>query len=806
MITINKQFNLVFDESLIQISNTRKFPFKCVLSFSPFIDFWNQTGSWDQAFKAPLIKKVREELEKVPELLGPIEDLSILEKHKELIDMLMTLVFPPAFWDRDYLAAIIPYHFRIFYATPSFKRFLMEDKNFIGRTHLDERAMTYGTLLKAYSQILQKFYDVKFEFEYPLIFTTRDPETGLDRHFKLNFDPRFCEVKKVGEVKLLTDEEKKYLFNNLTNLKTWMELIPPENFEFHGFTVITATDVTDQEVLSSLKRDLIDRESIVSNKKFRSLQEKLRTLLRLPDLVLGLAAIQGDQVFLINYGRKLEKCCIFSDSQHFKTSDFAGSIYERSVKQGNLLIIEDLVTYPHRSPVEDQILAQGIRSMIVAPLYYQDKLIGTMELGSPNPGGLNALNALKLGEVLPLFSVAVNRSMEELDNRVQAIIKKKYTAIHPSVDWRFRKAVLNYIEKRNRGIHEEIEQIVFDNVYPLFGATDIRGSSTQRNAAIQADLIEHLTLVREIILLAASYKSLPILDELVYRINNKIAKVEVSLGSGDEITLLDFLRREVEPLFDTLKDFGPGIQDKIQAYRSALDPQLGIIYRKRKDFEESVARINDTISDYLDEEEEKAQAMFPHYFEKHKTDGVDHGIYIGASLVEDGKFDLLYLKNLRLWQLMTVCGIARKTEELKGSLKLPLETTHLILVQNMPMSIRFRIDEKQFDVDGAYNIRYEIVKKRIDKATIKGGEERLTQPGKIAIVYSQPKEAQEYRQYIDYLQDTGYLTGEVEDLELEDLQGIQGLRALRVTVNFQTSVQGQGTLQEEGRGVLQPVN
>jgi GAF domain-containing protein len=806
MITINKQFNLVFDESLIQISNTRKFPFKCVLSFSPFIDFWNQTGSWNQAFKAPLIKKVREELEKVPELLGPIEDLSILEKHKEVIDMLMTLVFPPAFWDRDYLAAIIPYHFRIFYATPSFERFLMENKNFIGRTHLDERAMTYGTLLKAYSQILQKFYDVKFEFEYPLIFTTRDPETGLDCHFKLNFDPRFCEVRKVGEVKPLTDEEKKYLFNNLTNLKTWMELIPPENFEFHGFTVITATDVTDQEVLSSLKRDLIDRESIVSNKKFRSLQEKLRTLLRLPDLVLGLAAIQGDQVFLINYGRKLEKCCIFSDSQHFKTSDFAGSIYERSVKQGNLLIIEDLVTYPHRSPVEDQILAQGIRSMIVAPLYYQDKLIGTLELGSPNPGGLNALNALKLGEVLPLFSVAVNRSMEELDNRVQAIIKKKYTAIHPSVDWRFRKAVLNYIEKRNRGIHEEIEQIVFDNVYPLFGATDIRGSSTQRNAAIQADLIEHLTLVREIILLAASYKSLPILDELVYRINNKIAKVEVSLGSGDEITLLDFLRREVEPLFDTLKDFGPGLQDKIQAYRSALDPQLGIIYCKRKDFEESVARINDTISDYLDEEEEKAQAMFPHYFEKHKTDGVDHGIYIGASLVEDGKFDLLYLKNLRLWQLMTVCGIARKTEELKGSLKLPLETTHLILVQNMPMSIRFRIDEKQFDVDGAYNIRYEIVKKRIDKATIKGGDERLTQPGKIAIVYSQPKEAQEYRQYIAYLRDSGYLTGEVEDLELEDLQGIQGLRALRVTVNLQTPVQGPGTLQEEGRGVLQSVN
>ena len=48
--------------------------------------------------------------------------------------------------------------------------------------------------------------------------------------------------------------------------------------------------------------------------------------------------------------------------------------------------------------------------------------------------------------------------------------------------------------------------------------------------------------------------------------------------------------------------------------------------------------------------------MFPHYFEKQKTDGVDYQIYVGASLLEDGRFDPLCLKNLRLWQLMVTCG------------------------------------------------------------------------------------------------------------------------------------------------------
>ncbi|TAK35947.1 MAG: hypothetical protein EPO28_13950 [Saprospiraceae bacterium] len=40
------------------------------------------------------------------------------------------------------------------------------------------------------------------------------------------------------------------------------------------------------------------------------------------------------------------------------------------------------------------------------------------------------------------------------------------------------------------------------------------------------------------------------------------------------------------------------------------------------------------------------------------------------------------------------------------------------------------MDEKRLDVEGSYNVRYEIIKKRIDKALLKGTQERLTQsPG-----------------------------------------------------------------------------
>jgi hypothetical protein len=112
----------------------------------------------------------------------------------------------------------------------------------------------------------------------------------------------------------------------------------------------------------------------------------------------------------------------------------------------------------------------------------------------------------------------------------------------------------------------------------------------------------------------------------------------------------------------------------------------------------------------------------------------------------------------------------------------PLETAQLIFVFNSSLSIRFEMDEKQFDVDGAYNIRYEIIKKRIDKAYIKGTDERLTQARKIAIVWLQDGDQQEYQEYLEHLVLNGYISPEIENLELEKMQGVEGLKAIRITV------------------------
>jgi hypothetical protein len=279
----------------------------------------------------------------------------------------------------------------------------------------------------------------------------------------------------------------------------------------------------------------------------------------------------------------------------------------------------------------------------------------------------------------------------------------------------------------------------------------------------------------------------------MFRVEEYLLRVKKGLKAGDEIGILDFLKREIYPVFNHVKSIDTELEKVVEMYMDRLDNNLHVVYEQRKAYEESVTKLNENLANYLDKKQEEAQAMFPHYFERYKTDGVEYNMYIGQSLVKNKTYNQLHLHNLRLWQLQMMCEMENIAYKLKDNLDNKLEVASLILVHSNPLAIKFRMDEKQFDVDGAYNIRYEIIKKRIDKAHIKETDERLTVPGKIAIVYSQDKDAIEYKKYIKYLQSKKFL-GKVENLELEDLQGVLGLKALRVEVIYKTNFNERTTI------------
>ena len=235
----------------------------------------------------------------------------------------------------------------------------------------------------------------------------------------------------------------------------------------------------------------------------------------------------------------------------------------------------------------------------------------------------------------------------------------------------------------------------------------------------------------------------------------------------------------------------------IRKYEELLDPQTNLVYDERKKFDESVTQINKVLSEYLDKKQLEAQEIFPHYFERYKSDGIEYNMYVGASIAKGHTFSNIYVHNLRIWQLMVMSELENEYFKIKSGLKDQLQIASLIMVHSDPLSIQFRVDEKKFDIKGAYNARYEIIKKRIDKALIKGTDERITIPGKLVIVYSNDQDAIEYTRYINFLATKGYFKkSTLERLVLEDLQGITGLQALRVEVNYDVKKEKQKSVSE----------
>ncbi|MGB5357277.1 MAG: hypothetical protein WBN11_11350 [Eudoraea sp.] len=385
---------------------------------------------------------------------------------------------------------------------------------------------------------------------------------------------------------------------------------------------------------------------------------------------------------------------------------------------------------------------------------------------------------------MPYIVAAVVRSKIEEENLIDAIIQNECTAVHRSVHWRFEQEAKQFIMDGLDGKQPSFKEIVFNDVYPLYGQIDISDSSHARNAAIQRDLLIQLSHIKKILLKAFENENLPIYEELKYRVENYIVEVKETLFSNMEQSIYDFLNADIVPVLEHLKGNNQSLAKSIAEYEETIDETTHSYYDHRKQYDQSVMKINKKLASILDKHQEKAQQMFPHFYERYKTDGIEHNMYIGSSISRNKKFDSLYLNNLRLWQLQVMCEMENSYYRLKPELEVPLDVASLVLVYSTSLSIRFRMDEKRFDVDGTYNARYEIIKKRIDKSTIKGTRERLTQKGKLAIVYSQKKDELEYLRYISFLKAKGYFTNNIEIVDLEGLQGVSGLKAIRAEILY----------------------
>jgi hypothetical protein len=763
--------------------------FNSYLSFRPLVQALKKNIAEGNPGMQKLYGHVVAEFEAHPELLETIVDTKILHPYTELIEELLSAVFPPTTANFMYGVAM-PFKFRAVYVSPRFKENLLKpgtnEIEVPGAKAEVSRSLNEQRLQFAYGLILNKYLEHNSPDTSRLTYPYTDEKTGLTRFMEIRLDGRFIDVKPVAELpempKSLLDPQT----NRLMTLEELMNIVCIDQFQFEGVTVMRVNDVTEQAVIAEIKNTLIETNAFSNQEVYNQLEKHIQSLVGLKDLSVGITPF-----FKIN-GHYIYSDLHNNNSLLFKHFQSTGDKDE--ISDYSKLLFRDNDHPVLFETLEEEILGEvqslqyyyrdGARSMIICPLRRPDGLIGMLEIVSKVPGELKPIHINKVEPALALFTLGLEKSLEQLNGKVDSVIKKKFTSVQPAVEWKFTEAALNYLVTKHTTEDAKIEKITFPDVYPLYGALDIRNSSTERAHSIQLDMMDQLDMANKIVKKAQAVMPLPLLQEIEYKIEKHLSAATEVLKSEEEMSIQDFMQGQVVSIFNHLHTTQPAVKDDIEKYFSSLDPNLGMLYHHRKEYEQSVSQINETLARFIDKEQGAAQKVYPHYFERYVTDGLDFNIYIGQSISPRKKFDEIYLRNMKMWQLTVLAKAARATHALEKELSHPLRTTQLILSFNQLLTITFRTEERKFDVDGAYNIRYEIIKKRIDKVRIRETNERLTQPGKIAIVYTQSRDAAEWKEYIEFLQNQNLIKPGIEQHDLEELQGVVGLKALRVDINF----------------------
>ncbi len=719
-------------------------------------------------------------------------DLTLEEavKYKEELTLIYSLMMPVIADEKEsYWALSTPLAPQIFYGTTALYNLLRDDRT--GEIFCDIQEGTdweeqkKQKLQMVYSLVLNQLYHLDLSPRCEMVHAIEDKVTGMPRYYRVNIDTRFVQIHPTKKLPVLSPDtfQHDYQVDGHINWERVYELLPLSLFRFEGFSIVTLTDITAGQILEDIKGMLLNQPDYESTESYDKIMRSLRALSEKKEISFDmLPALRVNNRLVFNEDIIERSVLIRSMMAVGKTEEACIETAENYLANPGTFFYSDLSSFDTSSNTMAGFLKEaGIVSYALMPVYYNNKIAGILEAYSTLPGALDEGVMTRVEQATPLLAQLLQRNIEEFETRINAVISNRFTSIQPAVQWKFNEVAFQVMKARKVG-KEPLADIYFKDVYPLYGAIDIRNSTHERNLALLADLRVQLNILVETLTAIREHEHISIADKLIFKCKKWESALSVGEMDDEYIKIQDFIDNEVEEFLQYFKNASPGLQTAIASYYEAIDQEHGKAFENRRILEAAMQTINNAVNQYLEYFKDEAQQSYPCYFEKFRTDGVEFDIYIGQSIAPLKEFNPLYLKNIRLSQVTAMAALAKLTHALLPEMGRKLQTTQLIFIHSN--SISFRNDEKRFDVEGGYNIRYQVVKKRIDKVHILNTHERLTQPGKIALVYFNKKERDEYIGYINYLQDKQILLDDIEHLELEELQGITGLKAIRVGVRL----------------------
>jgi hypothetical protein len=383
-------------------------PLIAKISFHKVLEALEDIAASDVDYRSDYAKALLRHAAPYPELRDGITDLALLNKHEKLIKNLLADLFPTALTHNEIKAAAIPFFNFTFNPTERFKKILANAGNEFSieiRNFDNHQFYVFCCCL-----ILNDYYNYHFDFSQPLFYDIPDAE-GVLKHYRILYNGDFLEFIPTEKAVTITPEEVKVLIDNYDNLDLWKEKFPEGSWISKGFGIVSLFDATTESAISNLKSSLLVNDEVKENKK-ANFEGIFRSIYKIPDLRIGFTEINvEDNIFKLAPFKDI-KSHILSGSKEMDCNNmFCSFTLQKLLDERKYLIISDVEFFREQHPDEirfiDHLLAQDIKSCILAPIIKNDKFYGFIELVSARANELNSINANKLAYVLLLYKTNI---------------------------------------------------------------------------------------------------------------------------------------------------------------------------------------------------------------------------------------------------------------------------------------------------------------------------------------------------------------------------------------------------------------
>ncbi len=484
---------------LLKLNATAKeLPMKVLFSVDAILKSFEQYANKEDHPFQKSSKIVLKRLEKFPELRTGIEDLSQLDQYEKELDIILEPLFPEPLQLNEIKAVVLPFKYIAFRPTKRFSNILKnagEDFQIELSGYNIDKVFFY-----ACSFILATYYQQPVNLNRPIYMEVPNKITGRMYHYRVLFNADFMEVIKTDKAPDLTQEDIDELLRNGEDLELWKSKFPPNSYIFKGFGLMNLFDTTQDAIISKTRSLFLHKKD---NNSFSRFEQHLRALFGIKDLMIGYSVYNTKTHHslgsVFGKGRNFQSLFMKKNEAVNYKKIFCEGVTSCAMQRSEIFALPDVELYGKLSGKNDfyrRLHKKGIKSILLVPIKIDENYLQLLEVGSIRKNELNLFNAAILDDIIPAIKMASERYHEESQNILESTIQENYTSIHPSVKWRFLEAVTVFNTQKMEGIECPIlEDIVFEEVYPLYGQSDIKGSSNARNEAIKEDLTFQLSLV-----------------------------------------------------------------------------------------------------------------------------------------------------------------------------------------------------------------------------------------------------------------------------------------------------------------------